>query len=82
MPHGKIKKSCINIKIAQTFPTTTPKGRGLPIYLHDKVKNKFEKLLDEKHIAKLTNCPNKFFISPIVVTVKNDQSIKLALKNF
>ena len=36
------------------------------------------KLLDEKHIIKLSSCPDKYFISPIVVTVKKDQTIKFA----
>ena len=36
------------------------------------------KLLDEKHIIKLSICPDNFFISPIVA-VKKDQMIKLAL---
>ena len=36
-------------------------------------------MLDEKHIIKLSSCPDKYFISPIVVTVKKDQTTKLAL---
>ena len=36
-------------------------------------------MLDEKHIIKLSSCPDKYFISPIVVTVKKDQTIKLAM---
>ena len=33
----------------------------------------------EGHIQKLTYCSDQFFISPIVITVKKDQSIKIAL---
>ena len=36
-------------------------------------------MLNERHIKKLTNCFDQFFISPIVITVKKDQSIKIAL---
>ena len=36
-------------------------------------------MLDEKHIIKFSSCPDKYFISPIVFTVKRDQTIKLAL---
>ena len=36
-------------------------------------------MLNEGHIEKLTNCSDQFFISPIVITVKKDQSIKIAL---
>ena len=44
-------------------------------------KSKFElkKLLSEGHIEKLLNSSDQFFISPIVITVKKDQSIKIAL---
>ena len=51
----------------------------MPIHLQPKVKIKLEKLLNEGHIEKLTNCSDQFFISPIVITVKKDQSIKIAL---
>ena len=36
-------------------------------------------MFDEEHILKPSNCSDKFFISPVVVTVKKDQSKKLAL---
>ena len=51
----------------------------MPIHLQPKVKIELEKPLNEGHIEKLTNCSDQFFISPIVITVKKDQSIKIAL---
>ena len=44
-----------------------------------KLMRNLRKLLAEKHIIKLSSCPDNYFISPIVVTVKKDQTIKLAL---
>ena len=38
-----------------------------------------ERSQNEGHIEKLSSCTDKHFISPIVITVKKDQSIKLAL---
>ena len=38
-----------------------------------------EKLSEQGHIEKLQECSDKKFISPIVITVKKDQSVKLAL---
>ena len=32
-------------------------------------------------MIKLSSCPDKYFISPIVVTVNKDQTIKLALES-
>ena len=51
----------------------------MPIHLQPNRKIELEKLLNEGHIEKLTNCSDQFFISPRVITVKKDQSIKIAL---
>ena len=37
--------------------------------------------MNEVHIVKLQECSDKYFVSPIVITVKNDGSIKLALES-
>ena len=39
------------------------KGRRIPINLEEKVNNELKKLSDEKHIIKLSSCPDKYFIS-------------------
>ena len=36
-------------------------------------------MLDENYIIQLSSCFDKYFLSPIVVTVNKDQTIKLAL---
>ena len=61
------------------FQSRHQNGRRIPINLQDKVNKELKKLLDKKHIIKLSSCLDKFFISPIVITVKTDQAIKLAL---
>ena len=38
-----------------------------------------KKLLDGNHIIKLNSCSDKNFISPIVITVKRDKLVKVAL---
>ena len=55
------------------------KGRRIPIHVQEKVEKEIEKLLLEGHIQKLEKCTSDFFIAPIVITVKKDDSIKLAL---
>ena len=57
-----------------SFHPRHQKGRRIPINFQDKVNNKLKNSLDEKH-----NCPDKYFISSTLVTVKKDQTIKLAL---
>ena len=38
-------------------------------------------MLNEGYIEKLSNCSDHFFISPNVITVKKDHSIKIALNS-
>ena len=45
----------------------------------DKVSNELKKLSQQGHIEKLQECSDKNYISPIVITVKKDKSVKLAL---
>ena len=76
---GRSKNHVAKSKFYENFQPRHQKGRLIPINLQDKVNNKLKKLLDKKHIIKLSSCPDKYFISPIVVIVKKDQTIKLAL---
>ena len=76
---GKSKHHTVNSKFHKSYRVTQQKGKKVPIHLQPKLKIELAKLLNEGHIEKLTNCSDQFFISPIVITVKNDQSIKIAL---
>ena len=76
---GRSKNHVAKSKFHKDFQPRHQKGRRIPINLQEKVNIELKKLLDEKHIIKLSSCPDKYFISPIVVTVKKDQTIKLAL---
>ena len=58
---------------------THQEERRVPINLQPLVNAELKKLLDEKHFEKLNSCSDKNFISPIVVTVKRDKTVKLAL---
>ena len=76
---GRSKSKVAKSKFQKDFQPRHQKGRRIPISLQDKVNTELKKLLAEKHVIKLSSCPDKYFISPIVVTVKKDQTIKLAL---
>ena len=76
---GRSKIHVAKSKFHKDFQPRHQNVRRIPINLQDKVKTELKKLLAEKHIIKLSSCPDKYFISPIVVTVKKDQTIKLAL---
>ena len=76
---GKSLKHSIKSTFHSEFTPTHQKGRRVPINLQPLVNIELKKLLDEKHIIKLNSCSDKNFISPIVITVKGDKTVKLAL---
>ena len=76
---GRSKNHMTKSKFHKDFQPRHQKGRRIPINLQEKVNIELKKLLDEKCIIKLSSCLDKYFIPPIVVTVKKDQPIKLAL---
>ena len=76
---GKSLNHSVKSTFHNEFTPTHQKGRRVPINLQPLVNIELQKLLDEKHIIKLNSCSDKNFISPIVITVKRDKTVKLAL---
>ena len=76
---GKSLKHSVRSTFHKEFTPTHQKGRRVPINLQPLVNIELKKLLDEKHIIKLNSCSDKNIISPIVITVKRDKTVKLAL---
>ena len=42
-------------------------------------KAELKKLIDEEETIKLNSCSEKNFISPILITIKRDKTVKIAL---
>ena len=78
---GKSLKHSVKSTFHKQFTPTHQKGRRVPINLQPLVNSEIKKLLDEKHIKKVNNCSDKNFISPIVITVKRDKTVQLALES-
>ena len=74
---GKSLKNSVKSTFLKHFTPTHQKG--VPINLQPLVNDELKKILAEKHIIKLNSCSDKNFISPIVITVKKDKTVKLAL---
>ena len=66
-------------KFHQKFTAKHQKYRRVSINLQPRLSAELERLQTEGHIEKLSSCSDEHFISPIVITVKKDQSKKLAL---
>ena len=69
----------IHTKFLKEFKALQQRGRRIPIHIQEKVENEIQSLIDQGHIIRLDKCSNHHFISLIVITVKKDQSIKLAM---
>ena len=77
---GKIRNTKVKADYFENLIPIQQKGRRVPIGLQDKVDKEVNLLISEGHIIKLQECSDKYFVSPKVITVKNDGNIKLALE--
>ena len=78
---GRSKNFIVNTYFNEPIKPIQVKGKRIPIHLLPKVKLCIDQLLRDDHIEKLSRCSEDCFISPIVITAKRDESIKLALNS-
>ena len=76
---GKPKNHVMKTQIIPDVIPIKQKERRTPIHLQEMVENELKKLIEQKHIIKVKKCSDKQFISPILKTVKKDQTVKLLL---
>ena len=76
---GDSKHHAVNTKFKYPLCPIQEKGRRIPIHIQGKVLAELDKLLSEGSKTKLDKRTSGCFIAPIVITVKKDDSIKLAL---
>ena len=58
---------------------TPQKGRRIPLQLQDQVHKEMKQLLEQGHIEKVDTMKDDVSIQPVVITVKKDRSVKIAL---
>ena len=76
---GRSKNHIAQSIFKASYTPLQNKGRRVPLHLLEKVENELNKLIDDGKIIKLEKCPDDLFISPVVITVKKDKSVKIAL---
>ena len=69
----------VKIQLKEDAKLIQQKGRPIPIHLQQSVGKEIEKLIKQGHIEKANNIDENCFVSPAVITVKKDKSIKIAL---
>ena len=76
---GSSKNHILKSTKKQKIQPYQHKGRRVPLNLTDKIDKEIRHLLDTKEIIKLDKCSDSVLTSPVVITVKHDESIKIAL---
>ena len=74
-----IKDTEINIQLKPGHYPVKQKARPIPLHLQEAVGKEIEKLTKSGHLEKVKHVDEDCFISPVVITVKNDKSVKIAL---
>ena len=67
--------------VKESYTSVQQKRRRVPLSLLDKVENELKNFIDEKQIIKIDKCYDEYFISPVVITVKHDKSVNIALES-
>ena len=76
---GRSKNHIAKSIFKSQYKPSQHKGRRVPLHLLDKVGQELQNLIDEKQIIKLDKCSDELFISSVVITVKKDKTVKIAL---
>ena len=73
-----IKDLTIDIQLKKDTKPIQQKGRPVPIHIQKTVKHELEKLIEKGHLEKADKTTEKC-LSPAVITIKKDKSVKIAL---
>ena len=63
----------------ETFNPTQHQGRRVPLHLLERVEKELEQLIEDQQIFRLEKNSGEYFISPVVITLKKDKNVKIAL---
>ena len=68
-----------NFKYRVEFKSEQQKGRRIPIHVQEAVEKELKRLIKEGHLTKLEQVGENVFVSPAMVAVKGDGSVKIAM---
>ena len=73
-----IKDTEINIQLKPGHYPVKQKARPILLHLQQDVGKEVERLIKTGHLEKVKHVDEDCFVSPVVITVKNDKSVKIA----
>ena len=76
---GRSKNHTAKSTFKENFTPSQHKGRRVPLHLVERVEQELEKLVQDKQITTLEKCSDEYLINPVVITVKRNKSVKIAL---
>ena len=74
-----IRNTEVKIQIKPGCYPIQQKARPIPYHLQDDVKNELDRLIKSGHLERLETIAEDCFVSPVVITVKKDKTVKIAL---
>ena len=74
-----IKDTEINIQLKPGHYPVKQKARPIPLHLQEGVGRELEKSIKSGHLEKIKDVDEDCFVSPVVITLKSDKSVKIAL---
>ena len=78
--NNKTKKDTeVKIQLKPGHYPVKQKARQVPLHLQKDVERELERLIKSGHLEKVNNVDEDCFVSPVVITVKSDKSVKIAL---
>ena len=75
----EIKDLEVKIDLKEDAKIIQQKGRPVPIHLQNQVAEEIKRLIKNGYLERATEITEDCFVSPAVITVKKDKSIKIAL---
>ena len=74
-----IKDTEIKIRLKPRHLSVKQNSRPVPLHLQKVVERELERLIKSGHLEKKNNVDEDCFVSPVVITVKLNKSVKIAL---
>ena len=74
-----IKDTEINIQLKPGHFPIKQKARPVPLQLQEDVERELKKLIRTGHLEEINDVDEDCFVSPVVITVKSEKSVKIAL---
>ena len=66
----------MKINLKEDAKLILQKGRPIRIYLQDQVADQIQRLIENDYLERATESTEDCFVSPAVITVKKDKSVK------